>query len=164
MHFMTLRGRTIPSKRAFESIFVGLLALSLVLFVAGCGAVGSGDDDDGDGGGGGEDGPEDTTAPAAPSGLSGASQDGAVGLTWSAVGADDLDGYNVYRASSSIDDVADLSPQNGELLTETSFVDESAENGTTYHYAVTAVDTASNESGPSGAVEKTPFFSPSART
>jgi TolB protein len=163
MHLTTLRERPIPSRRAFESIFVGLLALSLVLFVAGCGAFGSGDDDDEDGGGGGEDGPEDTTAPAAPSGLTGESGNSAIDLTWSAVGADDLDGYNVYRASSSIDDVADLSPQNGELVTETSFVDESAENGTTYHYAVTAVDTASNESGPSGVVEKTPFDEPPSR-
>jgi len=45
-------------------------------------------------------------------------------------------------------------------LSETAYTDSSAENGTTYYYVVTAVDTAGNASDPSSEVEKTPFDDP----
>jgi hypothetical protein len=142
-----------------------LLAASLSLAGAGCGGAGAngngGGNGDGNGDGDGNGGDEDTTAPAAPSGLSGTSGDAAIDLTWSAVGADDLDGYNVYRATESIGDVSGTDPLNASPIADTTgYRDGDAENGATYYYVVTAVDTATNESGPSGEIQKTPFDDP----
>lgn len=124
-------------------VTVVLLALSLT--TAGCGLLGS----------------EDTTPPEAPSGLRAESQDSAVALRWSAVGDGDLAGYNVYRSSSSIEKLSGVESLNGaEPVSETSLTDEAVGNGNTYHYVVTALDDAGNESDPSGEVTKTPFASP----
>ena len=114
------------------------------------------------GGGSNEPDPpeEDTTPPAAPSALEAISGDGEIGLSWSSVSASDLDGYNVYRSTSSISDLSGLSPVNGAPLSETIFDDADVDNGTTYYYRVTAVDTNDNESDPSGQAEITPFPSP----
>jgi len=148
--------------RATSVVLTGVLAVGLVAFAAGCGgagANGNGDgngdgDDDGDGNGGGGD----TTAPAAPAGLTGESMDSAIELSWEAVDADDLEEYNVYRGTES--GVGTSGDPLAGGLSETGYVDEGAENGTTYYYVVTAVDTASNASDPSGEVEKTPFDDP----
>lgn len=106
-------------------------------------------------------GDKDTTPPEPPTGLSAASQDAAITLDWSAVQADDLAGYNVYRSTSAIGDVSNLDPVNGsEPVTGASYTDDTAENGTTYRYVVTAVDEADNESDPSEEVQKTPFADP----
>lgn len=124
-------------------VAVALLALSLT--TAGCRLLGS----------------EDTTPPEAPSGLSAESQESAIALRWTAVGNGDLTGYNVYRSTSSIEEPSALNPANGaDPVSEASFTDETVENGTTYHYVVTALDEAGNESSPSGEATKTPFASP----
>lgn len=129
--------------------FSRLLTLSMALLLSGtlltgCGIFGS----------------EDATAPDPPRALSGTSLDGAVELTWDAVEADDLDGYNVYRSESSSEEVSDLSPINSELLSETSFTDNEVNNGTTYFYLVTALDEDDNESGASNEAKVTPFSDP----
>jgi hypothetical protein len=158
MHFSLRTPSRFPF---FQTLSAALLAATLALAGVGCGGAGANGGDDGDGNGGNG---EDTTAPASPSSLKGTSGDSAIDLTWDAVGADDLDGYNVYRATSSIGDLSGLSPQNGSLIADTTgYRDGSVENGTTYHYVVTAVDTAANESGPSGEIEKTPFDDPPSR-
>jgi len=149
--------------RAFQTLATGLLATCLVLFAAGCGGAGAngGGDGNGDGDDGGDDdggGGGDTTAPAAPGGFSGESMDSAIDLTWGAVDADDLDGYNVYRGTNSGVNASGDPLASG--LSETAYTDSSAENGTTYYYVVTAVDTAGNASDPSSEVEKTPFDDP----
>jgi len=152
MHF-SIQART--ESRAFQALRTGLLVVGLALFAAGCGGAGvngeNGDDD-------GEGDDEDTTAPAAPSSLTGTSGDSTVELNWEGVDADDLAGYSVYRDTEPEVD-ASGDPLEGEL-SETSYTDESAENGTTYHYVVTAVDTAGNGSEASNEVERTPFSSP----
>ncbi|MFL5851376.1 MAG: galactose oxidase-like domain-containing protein [Solirubrobacteraceae bacterium] len=89
--------------------------------------------------------PPDTTPPAVPSGLNATPGDAQVALNWSANGESDLDHYNVYRNSSKI-----ASP------TGSSYTDTGLTNGTTYGYAVTAVDKAGNESAKSGSVSATP--------
>ena len=70
-------------------------------------------------------------------------------LNWSANGESDLDHYNVYRNSSKI-----ASP------TGSSHTDTGLTNGTTYGYAVTAVDKAGNESAKSDSVSATPQAPP----
>ena len=149
MHlFSTISSRMLTPKQAIEAALTGLLVAGLALFVVGCGGVGaSGDEDE-----------TDTTAPAAPSSLGGESKDSMIELTWEAVNAEDLEGYNVYRATTSGGDTLGTPLVQGR--TETSYVDKSAENGTTYYYVVTSVDTAANESNPSDVLEKTPFSSP----
>lgn len=125
-----------------------------------------GDDDDGDGdeggGGGGDDG-GDNTATQPPEGLSATSGNESIDLSWGAVGADDLGGYNVYRSTSSISDVSGMTRINGSLLSSTSYTDDGLTNGTTYHYVVTAVDESGNESGRSDEVRRAPFDDPPSR-
>lgn len=104
--------------------------------------------------------PEDTTPPGVPSGLEASSGDAEVALEWSAVSASDLDGYNVYRSTSSIGSVSDQSSINDAPLEDPSFTDAGVSNGTTYFYRVTAVDESSNESDGSSEVEVTPFPTP----
>ncbi|WP_259080752.1 TolB protein [Salinibacter ruber] len=106
--------------------------------------------------------PSDMTAPAAPSGFSGSAGDGTVDLGWDAAGAEDLGGYNIYRSTSSISDISGRSPLNESLLSGTSYTDDGVENGTTYYYVVSAVDTSGNESDPSSEVTASPSTSGSA--
>lgn len=119
-----------------------LLVASLVLALGGCGILGG----------------EDMTPPESPSGLSAASQDGAIALNWNAVQADDLAGYSVYRSTSS--GVSTSGSPLDKGVSPAEYLDKTVENGTTYYYVVTAVDEAENESDPSGEVDKTPFSNP----
>lgn len=93
---------------------------------------------------------------AVPSGLEGASQDSEVVLSWDvAAGADT---YNVYRDTTS------TSGTEGDPLatgvTETSYTDTTAENGTKYYYRTTSVNPSGAESSSSKEVGKTPFSDP----
>jgi len=85
----------------------------------------------------------DTFAPDAPKNFIGLASRGTISVTWDAVEAEDLAGYNVYRRQ--------LPDGLWELLTENSFRqtilrDNNVEAGTSYQYRVTAVDTRGNES------------------
>jgi hypothetical protein len=86
----------------------------------------------------------DTSAPAAPAGLAATAGDATVSLDWD--DSDGAAGYSVYR--------------NGDLLAEgvadSAYTDDTAENDTTYAYAVTASDSCGNASGRSEAAEATP--------
>ena len=133
--------------RTVANIF---LALVLALNLSACSGGGS------NGGGNDDSGP---TAPAAPTGLSATSQDGAIALDWDAVS--EADTYRIYRSTSSGVD-ASGSPLNTGVGSA-DYVDDTAENGTKYHYVVTAVATdggESAESDSSNEVEKTPFSDP----
>src|SRR5512132_918905 len=97
--------------------------------------------------------PQDTTAPAAPQNLAATAASGSVALSWSANGEPDLAGYNLWRSTSSPVDTSG-SPLNGTDLIapqKTSYSDSGLTNGTTYYYAVRAVDTADNPSDPAQA-------------
>jgi fibronectin type 3 domain-containing protein len=135
--------------------------LVAVLVVVGCGGAGSNSGgDDGDGNDGGDDGGTSLSAPAAPSGLSASPQDGAAQLSWDAV--QDADTYRVYRGTSSGVD-ASGSPLDTDI-SSVEYTDESAENGTEYFYAVTAVASEggeSAESDPSSEAKALPFAVPS---
>ena len=88
----------------------------------------------------------DRTPPAPPNGLSAVAGDGFVEVSWLESEEDDLAGYLLYR--------------NEELLVsgleETSYRDESVDNGTNYTYTVAAIDTSGNESSSSAPAAATP--------
>ncbi len=84
----------------------------------------------------------DTTPPAAPTGLVATGAPNSVDLSWNANGEPDLAGYLVYRGAASGGPYTLLT---ASAIAGTSYSDTSA-TGTGY-YVVTAVDTASNESG-----------------
>lgn len=129
-----------------------VIFLGLAMLVAACDSGGSN---------GKEGNGPDTTPPPVPSGLSATSGDSEIELSWSAVSSSDLDGYHLYRATSAINSVEGMTPVNGSTpITETQFTDGSVDNGTTYHYRLTAIDTNGNESEASSEVEVTPFPTP----
>jgi chitodextrinase len=88
----------------------------------------------------------DTVPPVVPAALQARAGSKAVFLAWNLNVEQDIAGYNVYR--------------DGRLLATAvrtpAYRDGGCENGVTYAYYVTAVDRASNESGPSDVVTATP--------
>lgn len=101
-------------------------------------------------------------APSAPTEVEASSEDGAIALRWSAVEAEDLAGYNVYRSDTTIADVGSAESITTEPVVDTSYFDEDTrlQNGQTYHYVITAEDNDGNESSPSEEVQRTPFATP----
>jgi hypothetical protein len=81
--------------------------------------------------------PVDRFPPAAPTDLVAVADTGAVSLVWSAVSAPDLAGYVVLRTDGSGEA---LRPVTSEPLAVTTFRDTNVTAGTTYTYAVAAVD------------------------
>ncbi len=101
--------------------------------------------------------PADSTPPAAPSGVSATAGDTIVSLDWNNNTEPDINGYNVYRSTTSGNSYTRL---NGALLTSSDYNDTSVTNGTTYYYVVTAVDTSLNESANSSQVSAKPQLNP----
>lgn len=92
--------------------------------------------------------------PAAPTGVSATAGDGFVTLTWNANTEDDFSRYAIFKGTSS----TSLSWYQGSI-TQTQFTDNSVTNGTTYYYAVQAIDDAGNRSL-SATVSATPGAEP----
>src|SRR5215213_7595221 len=93
--------------------------------------------------------PPDTSVPVAPGGLAATPGDGSASLTWASNGEPDLAGYDLYRSTTTPVDTTG-SPLNGaDLLPATSYLDGGLVNGTTYYYALVAVDGAGNRSAAS---------------
>jgi hypothetical protein len=91
----------------------------------------------------------DLTPPAAPTGLT-ASLDGInVALDWNDNTEGDLNGYNVYRSTTSGSGYSKL---NAASVLNSEYTDNTAAGGQTYYYVVTAVDTSLNESDESNEV------------
>jgi hypothetical protein len=90
--------------------------------------------------------PADTTVPAAPTGLSATAANGSATVSWTASPEVDLAGYELYRSTTSPVDTTG-SPRTGtDLLQATTFTDGGLANGTTYYYALVAVDGANHRS------------------
>ncbi|MGC9455659.1 MAG: fibronectin type III domain-containing protein, partial [Phycisphaerae bacterium] len=97
----------------------------------------------------------DTTPPAAPTNLSASVVSGSqIDLDWDDNTEGDLDGYNVYRDTSSGVPV-DAGYQIATGVASSSYSDTTVDDQTTYYYVVTAVDTASNESAASNEASAT---------
>jgi hypothetical protein len=90
-------------------------------------------------------GAADTTAPAAPAGLTAPGALERVVLDWADSSEGDLDGYDVYRATAATGPFTRV----GSRLTTSRLVDAGLSGGATYHYVVRAVDTAGNASAAS---------------
>lgn len=139
-----------PSPLAALLLLGALMTMSVT--VSACGVFGSNEEDD-------DSSEEEPTALAAPSSLEATSGNSQIGLDWEAVS--EADTYNVYRSTSS------TSGTSGDPLAEgvsqASYTDDSAENGTTYYYRVTAVGSEGTESDGSDEVEATPFDEPPSR-
>ena len=98
--------------------------------------------------------PEDTTPPAAPTGLTAtAVSSSQINLDWNNNTEGDLDHYNVYRSTTS-----GFTPGPGTFVAQTTvsnYSDTGLSASTTYYYKVTAVDTSGNESIPSAQASAT---------
>jgi len=92
--------------------------------------------------------PGDETPPAPVAGLSATPVPQGILLNWSASPDPDLAGYVVYRGTSQ----GELDPLTAQLLLTDSYTDTDVTPGTTYFYAVTAVDNAGNESAVAQAI------------
>jgi len=82
--------------------------------------------------------PTDDFPPAAPAGLSTATEPGAIVLTWEPNTEADLAGYVVLRGEAGD---ATLTPLTGSVTTDARFVDRTVRPGVRYVYAVQAIDT-----------------------
>ena len=89
--------------------------------------------------------------PAAPTGLAATPGDTQVSLDWDDNVETDRDGYNVYRSETPGSYGVPLA-----FVTESTYVDSTVVNGTTYYYVVTALDQALNESDNSNEASATP--------
>ena len=88
-------------------------------------------------------GPADETPPAAPTGVNASAAEASVTVSWIVGNEPDLASHTVKRSTTSgtgYTDVAELGAG------DSSWVDTTAQNSTTYFYVVTAVDTSGNES------------------
>lgn len=102
--------------------------------------------------------PPDTTAPSVPTGLQATGHDASVALSWSAVDpVDDLAGYRVYRAPGPAGPWTKVTPGPGAA---TSIEVTGLTNDIQYHFTVTSIDTAGNESVRPPAVAATPTAGP----
>ena len=98
--------------------------------------------------------PRDTFPPVAPKGLAAVSGTGVVNLIWDPNTDADLGGYLVLRGDAPGDTLQPLTPQ---PIKETRYADRSVKPGTSYVYAIVAVDRAAppNRSAPSNKVTET---------
>lgn len=101
--------------------------------------------------------PDSLEPPVAPWNLQAVSLNDTVKLSWDKNTETDLAGYNIYRSGTEEGGYVKL---NDTLLVDNSYVDTAVDNDTTYYYAVTAVDTLSNESRYSNVVKAIPTIRP----
>jgi hypothetical protein len=98
--------------------------------------------------------PRDTFPPVAPKGLAAVSGSGVINLIWDPNTDADLGGYLILRGEAPGDTLLPLTPQ---PIKETRYADRSVKPGTSYVYAIVAVDRATppNRSAPSSKVTET---------
>ena len=92
-------------------------------------------------------------APAAPTGFTAGGGLGYILLNWNDNNEPDMNGYNVYRSTTSGSGYVKL---NNSLLGSSDYTDVNVINDTTYYYVVTAVDAAGLESVYSSEVSMAP--------
>ena len=93
------------------------------------------------------------TPPVPPKGLTGKAGDRMVVINWNANTEPDIAGYNVYRSLSAGGGYVKV---NNSLIASLSYTDNTATNGITYYYTVSAVDKDGGESPYARKVKATP--------
>lgn len=88
----------------------------------------------------------DAIPPAAPRNVRSIPGEGMIGLQWSAPADDDLARYNVYRRTSPSGGYGVIGTVAKTGNPESGYFDAAVQDGVTYDYVVTAVDTSGNES------------------
>jgi hypothetical protein len=86
---------------------------------------------------------EDTFPPQPPKGLISVAGQDFLAISWDASPEDDLEGYRVWRQEEGVEEFRLLTP---DPIKEAAYNDRAVERGKRYTYAVTALDTAGNES------------------
>ncbi|MCA1558380.1 MAG: hypothetical protein LC731_07570 [Acidobacteria bacterium] len=99
--------------------------------------------------------PKDIFKPSAPGRVTVAAAPGRISLFFPANPEADVAGYNIYRSTDPNLPLNGWTKLNPQLLTRTTFQDETVEAGKRYYYYVTAVDAGGNESQPSEVVSET---------
>ncbi|MBD0370812.1 MAG: fibronectin type III domain-containing protein [Pyrinomonadaceae bacterium] len=99
--------------------------------------------------------PKDIFKPAAPGPVTIAAAPGRLSLFFPANTEPDVAGYNIFRSTDPNLAKEGWTKLNGQLLTRTTFQDETVEAGKRYYYYVVAVDTSGNVSAPSEVVSET---------
>lgn len=94
--------------------------------------------------------PRNTAKPNAPTNLTASAGDGQVTLDWDNNTESDLEGYKVYRTTTSGTDYWNVTK-----VTESTYTDKYLTNGKTYYYIVKAINDSKNESDASNEVEVT---------
>lgn len=90
--------------------------------------------------------------PAQPAGVIAlALGDGTVRVTWSPVGEATIAGYHVHRGAAATGPYTKLTTSPVPTTGTLEYIDRNVQPGLTYHYAVSAVDSAGQESLPSAA-------------
>ena len=92
---------------------------------------------------------EDTFPPQPPAGLISVAGQDFLAISWDAGKEEDLEGYRVWRREEGAKEFRLLTP---EPIKEAAYNDRAVESGKRYTYAVTALDTAGNESPKSEAI------------
>jgi predicted phage tail protein len=99
--------------------------------------------------------PKDIFPPSAPGPVTVAAAPGRLSLFFPANPERDVAGYNIYRSTNPDLAKDDWTKLNDQLLTRTTFQDETVEAGKKYYYYVRAFDTSGNPSQPSEVVSET---------
>ncbi|WP_163932368.1 carboxypeptidase regulatory-like domain-containing protein [Paraferrimonas sp. SM1919] len=94
-------------------------------------------------------------APDRVEGLSAHPGDSEIGLLWQHSSKSDIAGYRIYRSSSAMESPSLVNTS--QLVRDNYYSDQNLQNGTTYRYFVTAVDSQENESLTSLEVNGIPF-------
>jgi len=141
------------SSPLIDGMMTLMLGLVLSTSLMGCDAVGAVEDED-------DTSDEDPSASVeTPQGLQATATDNAVELEWD--GVDGATGYHVYRSTASFTDLGEATTVSGDSpVSEASYADDTAANGTTYYYRVTAAGESGAESDASGEVAATPLPEP----
>jgi hypothetical protein len=98
--------------------------------------------------------PKDVYQPSAPTALTIAPAPGRLSIFFPANPERDVAGYNIYRSTDPALPKEKWTKLNNELLTRTTYQDETVETGKRYYYYLTAVDNAGNISQPSEVVSE----------
>lgn len=98
---------------------------------------------------------KDVFAPSAPGRVTAAAAPGRISLFFPANPERDVAGYNIFRSTDANLPLKDWTKLNDQLLTRTTFQDETVEAGRRYYYYVQAVDTNGNIGPPSEVVSET---------